>query len=147
MSDKQLVMVEPSVWEAIHHRAAAQRVSVERWLRQQVELTADASTDRQDGGDEVLLELAVRHFRDLHASDTELRRLAAAMFASIDHGEAGEVGPLGRRGLRYRIQRRTDCLQIRVGQGAIRLPIANAIRLATLLHGAEHLELVADMAA
>ena len=147
MSEKQLVMIEPGVWDAITHRAAAQRVSVDRWLRQQLGLTGGASNDWQDGADEVLFELAVRHFRDLHASGTELRQLAAAMLSTIDQGEASEVGPLGRRGLRYRIQRRTDCLQIRVGQGSIRLPIADAIRLATLLRGAEHLELVDDIAA
>jgi hypothetical protein len=144
MSDKQLVLVTPEVWRAVEHRAALERLTTEAWLARQA---AGGSTEDRPGNDENLLDLALRHFRDQGLTLSEQQAVAKALARTLESGETTPVGPVGRRHCHYRVQRRVGSLVIRVGEGALRLPLAPAMRLATLLHGVQPLEAVNNIAA
>ena len=57
----------------------------------------------------------------------------------LDNGVAADVGPIGMMRRNYRIRRRVGAVRIEIGQGAVNLPLAPAIRLANLLHGSLYL--------
>lgn len=144
MSDQQLVLINPEIWRTIEHRAAAERLTTEAWLAKQA---AGEATEDPPGDHEILLDLALQHFRDQQLTPSEQQAVAAALYRALETGEAARVGPVGRRRCLYRVQRRAKRLVIRVGQGALGLPLAPAARLATLLNGAQTLETVNDIAA
>jgi hypothetical protein len=142
--DEQLITIKPELWEAIRQRAAAQDLSTEAWLKAQVAVEPAVGPNDPD---EALLELVVKHFRDLSLSQAEQSALAEAMFRTLDSGERFEAGAVGMQRRRYRFHRRAGSLMIRIGQGAVELALPQAARLATWLHGDGQPQVRGDMAA
>ena len=144
MRDRQPISIAPEVWQAIEDRAASEQMATEAWLAKQAfgETNADRPSE-----DETLLDLALRHFRDQELAPSEQQAFAAALFRALERGEAAPVGPVGRRQCRYWVQRRAKRLKIRVGEGAMEIPLAPAARLATLLQGAQTRETASNLAA
>ncbi len=144
MRNEKLVSISPEIWRAIENRAAAEEMTTGAWLAKQAlgEATADRPSE-----DDILLDLALRHFRDQALMPSEQQAVAAALFRALEKGEAAAVGPVGRRRRRYWVQRRAKRLNIRVGQSALELPLAPAARLASLLQGAQTLETANSIAA
>ena len=148
LHDKQLITVDSSLWEAIGRRAEHDRLSTEAWLRRQ--LHADHATPidtSAEDGDEIVLDLVVRHFRDQRLSRDEQKVLADTLLMAIDTGEPGQVGPIGALRRHYRIQRRVSAVTIRVGEGQVSLPLGQALRLSALLDGDDRLQMESVIAA
>ena len=97
--------------------------------------------------DEVLLDLAIRHFRDLKLQSAEPRQLAAGILQAAATGEPHFVGPVGESSRRYEFHRRLAALSIRVGEGRISLPLQSALCLANALQGAREPQLIGAIAA
>ena len=112
-------------------------------LRSVEPVSGEASLDE----DSLLLDLVVRHFHDVGMTPTEQRQVATAMLAVIDRGEPLEVGPVGRMHRQYRLTRRVNAVRIRVGEGAVSLPLVQAVRLAVLLQGDDRLQMTPSPAA
>ena len=144
---KQPIMIDASLWDAITRRAAAEDLSAEGWLQGKLLDGGQRSQAAEVAPDEALLDLAYRHFLNLNLKPDEQAALAEAMFRTLDSGEMAEPAPVGAHRRRYRFHRRAAALQIRVGEGAITLPLASATRLATLLHGAAQPRIYGDIAA
>jgi hypothetical protein len=96
---------------------------------------------------DLLLELVIRHFRDLKLQSVESRQLASGILQAVETGEPQSVGPVGEPARRYQFHRRFAALSIRVGQGRIRLPLRSAVNLANALHGVRDPRLVGAIAA
>lgn len=136
LHNKQLITIDSAMWQAIGERAAEEAMSPEDWLRRQLHSRGASPRDAQaDSADEVMFELVVRHFRDQALDQDEQRRLAAALSETVDGGEPCRVGPIGVRQCHYQIHRRMSAVSIRVGEGMVSLPLAQAIRLVALLDG------------
>ena len=148
LHDKQLITVDSTLWQAIGERAEGDGMTPEDWLRRQLHASA-VSVDRTptEDADEVLLDLVVRHFRDLGLHRDERRWVADAIAATIESGEPSRVGPIGALRRHYRIHRRVAAVSIRVGEGQVSLPLAQAMQLIAMLSGADHLPLEAVIAA
>lgn len=144
MFDEQLITIKPDLWEAIKAQASAQNLSAEAWLENQLAAEKAAGSENPD---EALLELVVKHFRDLALSPAEQATLAGAMFRTLDSGEPFEARPVGMPRRRYRFHRRAGGLMIRIGEGAVELALPQAVRLATLLHGPAQPQVQRDIAA
>lgn len=147
MQDKQLVMIRPELWKAISERAQAESVTTETWLASKLAEPTGGPARQADHLDEAMLDLTLKHFRDLDLDANEQREVASAIFTTFERGEPTSVGPVGRLRRRYRCQRRANALRIQVGEGAVVLPLAHALRLATVLHGADRLHPGRDIAA
>ena len=96
---------------------------------------------------DLLLELVIRHFRDLNLRSAESRQLASGILQAVETGEPQSVGPVGESARRYQFHRRFAALSIRVGEGRIRLPLQSAVNLANALHGVSDPRLVGAIAA
>lgn len=83
----------------------------------------------------IMLDLAVRHFRSLHLTRIEAKRLGMALRRCLK-GEPVDVGPLRASGRIYSFRRRANAIAIRAGQGCIRLPLDAARALILPLRGA-----------
>jgi hypothetical protein len=147
MLERQLITIRPQLWDAINSRAAAQALSAEDWLVRQLEAGTPPVQEPDAAADALVFDLALRHFRDLGLGHAERSRLAEAMFRTLDAGGSSEVPTVGRQRRHYRFHRRTGVLQIRVGEGAIELPLAQAMRLATQLDARAGVELADELAA
>jgi hypothetical protein len=148
LHEQRLIAVSHQLWEDLARRAAGENLSAEGWLQKQLEDTNKEVVERRpDDADEILLDMTLSHFRGLKLSRAELRRVAAALLRTIDTGELVQVGPVGRLARHYRFHRRALAVEVRAGEGAISLPLPYAIRLATLLHGAEQSHLQMEAAA
>ncbi len=148
LHDKQLITIDSAMWEAIGERAAEEALSPEDWLRRQLQASNDNRPGAQaDPADEVMFELVVRHFRDQALDRDEQRRLAAALSETLDGGVPCRVGPIGVRQCHYQIHRRTSAVRIRVGEGMVSLPLAQAMRLVALLDGDDEIALTSLIAA
>lgn len=145
--NKQLITIDASLWDAITRRAAAEDLSAEGWLQGKLFADGQRSQASEMTPDEALLDLAYRHFLSLDLEPGEQVALAEAMFRTLDSGEMTEPGPVGAQRRRYRFHRRVAALQIRIGEGAITLPLAYATRLATRLHGMAQPRIYGDIAA
>jgi adenylosuccinate synthase len=87
-----------------------------------------------EGAQGVMLDLAWVHFRALNLDLDEARKLANAIFMTIETGEAHTAGPVSALRRHYVFHRRTTTVAIRIGEGQIHLPIDAAMRLATALY-------------
>lgn len=138
MDSKATTAVDHTLWQAIRRRAGDQGVTPETWFQAQRN-RPDPETGADDAREaievEVLFDLTLRHFRELHLSDDEANAIGAAIQATLEYGEPSTVGPVGRGQRRYAFHRRNGALGIRIGAGGIRLPLRHAMRLATLLAG------------
>ena len=83
----------------------------------------------------ILLDLTIRHFRDLKLTTTEAERLSSALRRCLK-GEAVDVGPVGFTGRTYSFRRTANAIALRAGQGCIRLPLDAARALIQPLQGA-----------
>lgn len=126
------VRIKGSLWEAIAHRAESEQQSPEDWLNQQIE-QSEPTTSPSASDDDLLLDLAIRHFRDLNLTAIEAQQLSAAILRTVTTGEPTTVGPIGELDRRYTLNRRVASVSIRVGEGRIRLPVTAALRLANVL--------------
>jgi hypothetical protein len=148
LHDKQLITVDSTLWQAIGERAERDRMTTEDWLRRQLHASvADADQTPTDDADEVLFDLVVRHVRDLGLNRDEQLSVADAIASTVESGEPSRVGPIGARRRHYRIHRRASAVCIRVGEGQVSLPLAQAMQLFGLLSGADHLPLETVIAA
>ena len=126
------VRIKGSLWEAIAQRAESEQLSSEDWLNHQIE-KSDPATPPSAPDDDLLLDLAIRHFRDLNLTSNEAQQLSAAILQTVTTGEPMTVGPIGALDRRYIFHRRVAAVSIRVGEGRIRLPVTAALRLASVL--------------
>lgn len=135
IADEAKHSVGPRTWVAITRRARQRGMSVEAWLNRQLDNDPGIVAGEPADVDELLFDLAFRHFRELPMEPAERQRLGRAMFRTLDCGEP--TGPLaaGPQGRAYRFRRRAGSLEIRVGGGAMTLPLPQAMRLANLLQG------------
>jgi hypothetical protein len=85
-------------------------------------LTLPVSPERQSDGDDLLLGLAIRHFRELELTSIEARKLASGLQRCL-HGEPVDVGPVGLTSRNYQFRKQARSISIRVGEGCMRLPL------------------------
>ncbi|MFM1892369.1 MAG: hypothetical protein RLZ44_1446 [Pseudomonadota bacterium] len=133
MSKHTAVRIKGSLWEAIAQRAAQERLSPEAWLQRQLGEAAAAPATPSATSDDLLLDLAVRHFRELELTAAEAGELAAAILHTVATAEPCAVGPVGAAARRYVLQRRVAAVSIQVGEGRMRLPLPAALQLAATL--------------
>jgi hypothetical protein len=94
--------------------------------------TADAVWE-EDADPDLLLELALRHFRDQSLDVKETVNIARAMRKVLEDGQPRQVGPVGRGRRVYCFDCREEAFSIRAGQGRILLPPDTASYLAGAL--------------
>lgn len=140
MNQRHVQPIDAVLLEAIKARAKQDRVSPESWLKcllagtREDATSADGSPPDAPLEEDVVLDLAWAHFGALHLDLDEARKLANAIFMTIENGEAQMAGPVGALQRHYVFHRRSAAVSIRVGEGRIRLPIGAAMRLATALY-------------
>lgn len=132
MREHTAVRIKGSLWQAIALRANRENLSPEDWLQRQL-AQQEPQVSPGAAEEDLLLDLAVRHFRGLELTAAEARRLAAAIAQTAATGELIRVGPVGPAARRYEFERHAAALSIRVGEGRIRLPVQAAVRLADAL--------------
>jgi hypothetical protein len=153
MNQLNTIPIDSALLEAIKARANQDRVSPESWLKRQLAKPGQdviSTEDSQRGGstEEVMLDLAWLHFRALNLDLDEARKLANAIFMTIETGDAQVVGPVSMLQRQNVFHRRTAAVSIRIGEGQIPLPIDAAMRLATgLYYGPAGLQAAARLAA
>ncbi|MDJ0740995.1 MAG: hypothetical protein QNJ91_14870 [Gammaproteobacteria bacterium] len=144
----QLITVNHGLWEAVGRHAAAQGMTPESWMRRQLERDASSAEHAAaDDADERLLDLVLRHFRDLGMSPADQQALADAVTRTLNSGEPRDIGPVGRLQRCYRLRRRHRVVRIELGEGAVSLPLSHAARLAALLGTAGSLQFYDNAAA
>lgn len=153
MNQLDTLPIDSALLEAIKARANQDRISPESWLKRQLarpgqDVMSIEDTQPDGSMEEVMLDLAWLHFRALNLDLDEARKLANAIFTTIDTGEAQVAGPVSMLRRHYVFHRRTAAVSIRIGEGRIRLPINAAMRLATgLYYGPAGLQTAARLAA
>jgi hypothetical protein len=126
------VRIKGAKWEALASRASTEPISEGIST-----LVTEPLGRRSLGGGNskvILLDLAVRHFRDLQLTTTEAKRLGIALRRCLN-GEAVDVGPVGSTGRTFNFRRKANAIAIRVGQGCMRLPLDAAKALIESLQG------------
>jgi len=146
MTEQTNVRTNAAICETQAHRANVKNSSPKgsQAHEKQVNGLQNSSPSAQD---DLLLELVIRHFRDLNLRSAESRQLASGILQALESGEAQSVGPVGEPARRYQFHRRFAALSIRVGQGRIRLPLRSAVNLANALHGVRDSRMVGAIAA
>lgn len=139
MSQHNALPIDSVLLEAIKARASQDHVSPESWLTRRLANPGQDVMSAEDrpsdaATEEVMLDLAWVHFRALDLDLDEARKLANAIFKTIETGEAHTAGPVSALQRHYIFHRRTAAVAIRIGEGQIRLPIDAAMRLATALY-------------
>ena len=146
MTGQTTVRTNAAICETQAHRANVENSSPKgsQAHEKQVNGLEDSSFSLEH---DLLLELVIRHFRDLNLRSAESRQLASGILQALETGEAQSVGPVGEPARRYQFHRRFSALSIRVGEGRIRLPLQSAVNLANALHGVSDPRLVGAIAA
>ena len=133
MTKPATVRIKGAKWEAFASECSSEPAESS---------TSALETERRGrtrvGGDTakaILLDLALRHFRNLQLTTTEAKRLGIALRRCLN-GEAVDVGPVGPTGRTYNFRRKANAIAIRVGQGYMRLPLDAAKALIKPLQGA-----------
>ena len=85
-------------------------------------ITQPVSPERQSDSDDLLLGLAIRHFRELKLTSIEARKLATAIQRCLQ-GEPVDIGPVGLASRNYQFRKHARSISIRVGEGCMRLPL------------------------
>lgn len=139
MNPVNTLPLDSALVAAIEARARQDRVSPEAWLKRQLGNPKQEVVSTDNGqpdayAEELMLELAWLHFRALNLDIDDSRKLANAIFTTIETGEAQTAGPVSALQRHYVFHRRTAAVSIRVGEGQIRLPIDAAMRLGTALY-------------
>lgn len=133
--------------EQVDEAAARQGLSIETWLRRQLNAQTQTPPMSERNDDETeILDLVLRHFRALDLPMDEQRSLADALLDTIEHGQPKDI-ELGHLRRRYRLRRRASALSIRLGQGQVNLSLPYALRLASTLGGGGNRCEVAEEAA
>ena len=146
MTEQTTVRTNAAISETQVHRANVENSSPKGSRAHQPQVNGlDTSSSSLE--DNLLLELVIRHFRDLNLRSDESRQLASGIVQALETGEAQSVGPVGEPARRYQFHRRFAALSIRVGEGRIRLPLQSAVNLANALRGASDPRLVGAIAA
>ena len=128
-----IVRVKGAKWEALTTEASSDQQSATVSTLANQPFTNNSST--RGKAKAILLDLAVRHFRGLQLTSAEARRLASALRRSLK-GEAVDVGPVGLTGRTYNFRRIANAINIRMGEGRMRLPLDAATALIEPLKGA-----------
>lgn len=130
-----------SMWDRVKSLAQTRSMQPTEWLvcvieqaaqRQSVETPPHRPTDT---GRSALLETTIRHFRDLYPSPLEARRMAWAIRRAVREGGPIRMGPLGRSGRTFTIERCGGRICLRSLAGPIELSPAEALTLADALTG------------
>ena len=99
------------------------------------------------GEDDLLLNLAVRHFVDLQPTSREADAFAEALSQTVATGQTVFVSPETSSEQTYEISRRIAAVTIRFGDARMHLPIHAALQLAEALQRMHEGRLAPDMAA
>jgi len=120
MNRQAAVRIKGSRWEVVAGAPSAhQGFAEDSVLSAAARRNLDAGSR---GGDGLLLDLAIRHFRGLQLTSGEAHSLAHALNLCVD-GEPAEVGPVAGSGRIYRFRRHARSVSIRVGEACMRLPL------------------------
>lgn len=137
MYQSNSVRIPPKLWATIEDRAKTANLSPEVWLQRQVERTVDnewrSDSAFGDLDSDVLYELALRHFRQLNLDSGQTLGIASALEQTIETGESHSVETSVHPNRTYFFQRRLAAVIVRLGEGAIRLPLPMAARLVSAL--------------
>ena len=145
MSQHIAVRFKGSRWCTTAHRAAGKGshdTPPKRVCGQDSQLSPSAV-----GGDDLLLDLAVRHFIELQPTSREAEAIAAALTHVVDSGQRISVHPEGSSAHAYEIGRRVAAITIRFGDAEMQLPIHAALQLADVLRQMHKADPLADIAA
>jgi hypothetical protein len=133
MSDHTAVRIKGSRWQAI-----AQRTSRNKWLaggRVAGDSTSAGRTvARIESEEDLVLDLALRHFSSLGLTSREARDVSDALLETADTGQTVTVFPASSTEHPYEISRRLAAVTIRCGKETMRLPMHAARQLASLLN-------------
>ena len=99
------------------------------------------------GEDDLLLNLAVRHFVDLQPTSREAEAFAEALSQTVATGQTVCVTPETSSEQTYEISRRIAAVTIRFGDAQMHLPIHAALQLAGALQQMHAGRLAPDLAA
>ncbi len=146
MKEQPIVRTNVSVCETVAHQDHMENSSPKGSLAHETQINEPA-TSPSSMEDDLLFDLAIRHFRDLNLRSTESDQLAAEILQAVATGEPRLVGPVGEPSRRYEFHWHFSALNIRVGEGRIRLPLQSALHLANTLQGASDPQLVGAIAA
>lgn len=146
MKEQTIRQANVSVCEAVAHQGNMENPSSKGSLAHETQINEPA-TSPSSVEDDLLLDLAIRHFRDLNLRQAESCQLSAGILQAVATGEPHSIGPVGEPSRRYEFHRRLAALSIRVGEGRIKLPLQSALHLANALHGASDPKLVGAIAA
>ena len=130
MSKHTTVRIKGSPWEAVAHRRGSRMVE-HAWHET---TTVPERRDRPLTGEEdMLLDLAVRHFDGLDLTSSEANEFAAALLQVASTGQTVSVFPASSTRHAYEISRHVAAVTIRFGQSRLHLPLHAALQLADAL--------------
>ncbi|MDJ0740008.1 MAG: hypothetical protein QNJ91_09840 [Gammaproteobacteria bacterium] len=118
MNQHTAVRFKGSRWEAVAHRAGAGRGSDHAWPG------SDAAED------DILLDLAIRHFADIDLTAGELHDFAVALRQVAAGGDTVSIFPVSSTQHAYEISRHVAAVTVRFGQCRLHLPVDVALQLA-----------------
>lgn len=145
MSQHVAVRFKGSRWCTTAHRAAGkgnQDTPPKRASGHDPQLSLSAV-----GEDDLLLDLAVRHFVELQPTSREAEAIAAALTHVVNSGQNTSVHPEASSAHTYEFSRRVAAVTIRFGDAEMQLPIHAALQLADVLRQMHKADPLADIAA
>jgi len=130
MKRSAIIRFKGSRWEAMASASSQQ----ERTNRSTGEHNParQPKTSRIESANAILLDLAIRHFRALQLTASEVKKLASGLRRCL-RGEAVDVGPLGGSHRTYSFRRHVNAVSIQGGEGRMRLPLSAATALSLAL--------------
>jgi hypothetical protein len=146
MKEQPIVGTNLSVCATVAHQGNMENSSSKVSLAHETQ-TNEPATSPSSMEDDLLLDLAIRHFRDLNLRSAESDQLSAGILQAVATGEPHFAGPVGEPSRRYEFHWRFAALSIRVGEGRISLPLQSALHLANALQGASDPQLAGAIAA
>ena len=99
------------------------------------------------GEDDLLLDLAVRHFVELQPTSREAEAIAAALSHTVTSGQRVSVHPEASSAHAYEFSRRVASITIRFGDAEMQLPLHAALQLADVLRQMHKADALPDIAA
>lgn len=122
-------------WWAVKQKKRCQGRSQSVHVSRSAPIGADAGQhiDSSESMGDITLELALKHFEDQRLKPEEAEMLSTEILVAVNEGSVRHVGPVGRRRRRYEINRQSNALSVRAGEGRISLHLTSAVRLAGML--------------
>lgn len=142
MNKQTAVRIKGSPWQVILRRS---RHDARQPMKAIGIPTQSPAANR--GEDDMLLDLAIRHFVDAGLTSNETREIAAALEQVIATGRTVTVFPASSTEHPYEISRRLAAVAIRVDGQQIRLPVHAARKLADALNSLHMPNCLRDVAA